>query len=135
MASATNYLEQQIINTYLRGQATWVGLAYSDPTDAALNEVTAGQFPAYARQAADGSGAVGSGWSDPGATAGQTQNTNKLTYPVFNGPDDLTVTHWIVYDAPTGGNAITHAPLDSARTLREGDRLIFDTNTLTVTVA
>jgi len=135
MSSATNYLEQQIINTYLRGQATYVALCTADPTDAALNEVTAGAFPAYARQAADAAGAAGSGWSDPGSTGGQTQNTNKLTFPSFNGASDLTVTHWMIFDAATGGNPLFHAPLAASRTLRSGDRLIFDPNSLTVTVA
>ena len=63
--SATDYLEQQIINTHLRGQATHVALCTADPTDTGANEVTPAAFPAYARQAADAGGLAGSGWSDP----------------------------------------------------------------------
>lgn len=135
MANATNYLEQQIINTYLRGRATYVALCTADPTDTGSNEVTTVAFPGYVRQAADGAGATGSGWSDPGSTSGQTKNTNKLSFPAFNGASELTVTHWMIFDAATGGNAMVHAPLSASRTLRPGDRLIFDPDTLTVTIA
>lgn len=135
MANATDYLERQIINTYLREQATFVALCTANPTDTGSNEVQTSAFPAYARQAADGSGAAGSGWSDPGSTSGVTTNTNKLTFPSFNGASDLTVTHWMVFDADTGGNPLIHAPLSSSRTLRPGDRLIFDPSSLTVTIA
>jgi hypothetical protein len=135
MSNATNYLEQQIINTFLRGQATYVALATANPTDTGSNEVTTGDFPAYLRQAADGAGAAGSGWSDPGSTAGVTTNANKLTFPAYDGTADLTVTHFIVFTDSTGGNALVHAPLSASRTLRPGDRLIFDIGSLTVTVA
>ena len=129
--SATDYLEQQIINTHLRSQATHVALCTADPTDTGANEVTLAAFQAYARQAADAGGLAGSGWTDP-ATSGQTTNTNKLTFPAFDGALDLTITHWIVFDA--GGNPLVYAPLQSPRTLRQGDRLIFDPAALTVTI-
>lgn len=129
--SATDYLEQQIINTHLRGQATHVALCTADPTDTDANEVTPAAFPSYARQAADAGGLAGSGWSDP-ATSGHTTNVNKLTFPAFDGALELTVTHWIVFEP--SGNPLVYAPLQSPRTLRPGDRLIFDPNSLTVTI-
>jgi hypothetical protein len=135
MANATDYLEREIINTYLRGQATYVALCTANPTDAGSNEVQASAFPSYARQLSDGPGAAGSGWSDPGSTSGATANTNKLTFPSFDGTTDLTVTHWMIFDAATGGNPLIHAPLSSPRTLRQGDRLIFDPSSLSVTIA
>lgn len=135
MANASDFLEQQIINNYFRGQATWVGLATANPTDAGGNEVTLVQFPAYARQAADAGGSAGSGWAAPGATNGLTSNSNKLTFPAFNGPAEVQITHWTVMTAASGGNMLTHAPLAEPRTLRTGDRLIFDIGSLTITVA
>lgn len=135
MANATNFLERQIINNYLRGQATFVALCTADPTDAALNEVSTVAYPAYVRQAADGAGSAGSGWTDPGLTSGITKNANKLTFPSFNGLSELVVTHWMLFDAATGGNPLVHAPLSAPRTLRTGDRLIFDPDNLTVTIS
>ena len=133
MSQATNYLENAIINQYFKGQATFVALATANPTDTASNEVTTGAFPAYARQPADAGGATGSGWSTP--SDGVTQNSNKLTFPTFNGGADLTVTHFIVWTAATGGNALVYGQLAASRTLRTRDRLIFDPSTLTVTIA
>lgn len=133
MSSASNYLEAQIIDTYLRGQATYIALCTADPTDAGSNEVSTADYPAYVRQAADGAGAAGSGWGEP--TDGVSANTVKLTFPSFDGAVDLTITHFMVMDAATGGNMLVHAPLTDSRTLRTGDRLIFDIDALTVTVA
>ena len=135
MSAASNYLEQQIINTYFRGQATFVALCTANPTDAGGNEVSTAAFPAYVRQAADASGSTGSGWTNPGSTAGVTTNSNKMTFPAFDGASEVTITHFAVYDASTSGNMLVYTQLAESRTLRSGDRLIFDTGSLSVTIA
>lgn len=141
MSAASNYTEANVINALLRGVAfplpshTYVGLHTADPTDAGGNEVSLTDWPAYARKQAEAGGAIGSGWSDPGATSGQSKNANQLTFPGMDGLSNVTVTHWAVYDAVTGGNMLFYAPLQTSRTLQTGDVFVFDINSLTVTMA
>lgn len=141
MSAASDYTEANVINALLRGVAfplpthTYVGLHTADPTDAGGNEVTVGAWPAYVRRQAEAGGAIGSGWSAPGATNGQSKNANQLTYPGMDGAAPVTVTHWAVYDALSGGNMLFYAALQTSRTLQIGDVFVFDSNSLTVTMA
>lgn len=139
MSAASNYTEENVINALLRGvtfpvpSKTYVGLHTANPGEAGGNEVTTAAFPAYVRREAEQGGAIGSGWSAP--VDGLSKNANQLTYPGFNGAAPVTVTHWAVYDAATGGNMLFYAPLQTARTLQTGDVFVFDTNALTVTMS
>lgn len=141
MSAASNYTEQNVINAALRGVAyplptgTFVSLHTADPTDAGGNEVSTAGWTTYVRKKAEGVGAIGTGWTDPGSTGGQTKNANQLTYPSQDGVADVTVTHWAVYDAVTGGNLIAYAALQTPRTLQTGDIMVFDVNALTITMA
>jgi len=138
MSAASNYTEDNIINAALRGVAyplptnTYVSLHTANPGEAGGNEVSLSDWPAYARVEAEQGGSIGSGWSAPSAGNGETKNTKQLTYPSKNGDNDVTVTHWAVYDAATGGNMITYAPLDTSREIKGGDIFVFDINALTV---
>lgn len=136
MSAASNYTEDNIINALLRGVAfaqastIYVGLHTSDPTDAGGNEVTLAAFPAYERLDAAKGGAISSGWT--ASSNGVSKNANQLIYPVHDGGGDITVTHFALYDAATGGNMLVHAPLNTARTLSPGDVYVIDPQQLTV---
>ncbi|WRQ05516.1 putative lipoprotein [Ralstonia phage AhaGv] len=136
MAAASTYTENNIINALLRGVAfplpakTYVSLHTGDPgVGAGANEVSLSNWPAYVRREAEQGGAIGSGWTP--AASGQTSNVNQLTYPANNGVAAVTVTHYAVFDAPTGGNLLFKAPLTVARTLQVGDVFVFDVGSLT----
>ena len=139
MSAASNYTENNVIDALLRGVAfplpakTYVSLHTANPGEAGGNEVTTGAFPAYVRREAEVGGAIGSGWSAP--SDGVSQNAKQLTYPGFDGASPVTVTHWAVYDASTGGNMLFYAPLQTSRQLQSGDVFVFDINALTVTMA
>lgn len=135
MAAASTYSQNNIINALLRGVAfplpakTYVSLHTGDPgVGAGANEVSLSNWPAYVRREAEQGGAIGSGWTP--AASGQTANTNQLTYPANNGVASVTVTHWAIFDAPTGGNLLFKAPLTVARTLQVGDVFVFDGGSL-----
>ena len=44
----------------------------------------------------------------------------------------MTITHFGVWDAPTGGNFLCGAALYAARTLNPGDVFVFDIGSLTI---
>lgn len=138
MSSASDYLENKIIEATFRGAAypsiagTYIALHTADPTDAGSNEVNTTAWPSYARQDAAKGGAVSNGWI--AAVNGVTKNAQQLIFPVFNGSADLTVTHFSVWNASVGGNMLVHAPLTTLRTVQNGDVFVVDTQKLTVQV-
>jgi hypothetical protein len=105
----------------------------ADPGESGGSEVSTGAWPAYVRKDAAVGGAIASGWAAP--TDGVTTNEKQITYPGMNGASNVTVTHWAVYDAATGGNMLAHAALQTSRTLQPGDVFVFDIGSLTVTMA
>lgn len=139
MSAASNYTEQNVLHAMLRGVSfpvpanTYVSLHTADPTDAALpsSEVQLADWPAYVRREAEAGGVIGTGWGAWVDGIGCT-NANQLTYPGMNGLNPVQVTHWAVWDAPTGGNMLTFAPLQTSRTLLTGDVFVFDVAALTV---
>lgn len=141
MSAASNYTENNVINAALRGVAyplpsnTYVSLHTANPGETGGGEVTTAAWPAYSRVEAEQGGAIGTGWSAPAGGDGQAKNNHQLTFPSKDGTGTITVTHWAIYDAPTGGNLIAYAPLGTARTLNTGDIFVFDQNAITVIVA
>lgn len=141
MSKFSNYLEEKIIETTLRGAAMpvpsniYVALFTADPTDANVtaNEVQTSAWPAYARQDAAAGGAIDTGWAAP--SDGVTSNAKVITFPANNGASAVTATHVAIYDASTAGNLLYHAPLTASKTLQVGDVLSFAIGALTVTVA
>ena len=138
MPGPSLYTKNNILRSLLQATAfplpagTWVSLHTADPGETGANEITTGTWPAYVRRKAEGAGAMGTGWTT--ATTGQTANTNQLTYPANNAAGNVTITHFAIWDAQTGGNCLESAALTTARTLAVGDILVFDTGSLTVTV-
>lgn len=138
MTAASNYTEENVINAVLRGvtfpipAGVYVSLHTADPGESGGSEVSTGAWPAYVRKDAAVGGAIASGWAAP--TDGVTTNEKQITYPGMNGGSNVTVTHWAIYDAATGGNMLAHAALQTSRTLQPGDVFVFDIGSLTVTM-
>lgn len=139
MSAASDYTENNIANWLLRGEAppvpagTYVALHTSDPGESGgANEVQTSAWPAYARQDAADGGVIASGWTEP--ADGVSENAKQLIFPVYDGTGSITVSHFSVKDAVTGGNTLVKAPLNSSRTLSPGDVFVVDVNRLTVQV-
>lgn len=142
MSKFSNYTENQIIESTLRGNAfvlpttVYIALFTADPTDADItaNEVQTAAFTSYARQ--DASGGVGgpsSGWA--AASNGVSSNAKIITFPDNDGAAPVIVTHIGIYDAATGGNLLYHSDLVTSKTLQIGDVLSFAVGAITITVA
>lgn len=140
MSKFSDYLEERIIETTLRGAAMpvpagiFVALFTADPTDAntTAGEATLAAWPAYVRQDAAAGAAIATGWAAP--SNGVTSNAKVLTFPANNGAGAITITHLALYDAASGGNLLYHAPLVASKTLQPGDVLSFGVGALTVTI-
>ena len=124
MGAFSNYLEDKIVEHFLRGSATtppatvYVGLFESDPGEAAGGTETS--YTNYARQA--------SAWTAIDAN-GQTKNAATLTFPANgNASAPVTITHLCLFDAATAGNRLFYAALSSPKALSPGDVLSFATN-------
>lgn len=137
--SASNYVEDNVINSTLRGAAypvpsgVYVALFTADPTDADVtaNEVQASAWPSYARQDAADGGAISSGWTAP--ADGVSSNAKTIEFPANDGAGTVAVTHFALYDAASGGNMLFHAPLESAKNIEVGDVMAFAIGSIVVT--
>lgn len=122
MAGKSQFLEQSLINSTLRGVAfpavtgsVWVALYTAAPSDTGGGtEVTGG---AYARVAV--SRATGS-WAAPTGSPSATSNSAVVTFPSPTA-NWGTVTHFGVLDAATGGNLLYWGVLSVSRNILSGD--------------
>lgn len=140
MAAASNYLENAIANTLLRGIAfpaipgVFVALHTADPGETGLNEALVADWPSYVRKDSTNGGAalIADSWTVP--ADGVVKNALQLIYPVYDGVASMTVTHFSLWDAATGGNMLVHSAMTTNRTVQNGDVFVVDTQKLTVQV-
>lgn len=136
MSAASNYTENNVINSLLRGVAfplptkTYLSLHTANPGESGGSEVSTTNWPSYVRKDAANGEAIDTGWNEP--VDGVTTNLQQVLYPSHNGASAITITHWAVYDAATGGNMLNYAALNTPRTLQPGDVFVFDAGSLTV---
>lgn len=143
MAALSDYLENKLIDHILRGQAftapanVYVALFTAAPSDSGGGtEVSGG---AYARvQVAstleNWAGTQGAGTTTASSgTGGQTSNNAAITFPAPTA-NWGTVSHFGVFDAPTGGNLLFWAALSAPKSVNDGDAApSFAAGALTVT--
>lgn len=136
MSAASNYTENNIVNHYYRciqapvPTRVYVALHIGNPGDTGSFEVNTTAWPAYVRRdPADGE-SPDTGWTEP--VDGISTNVKQMIFNANNGAAAVTVTHWSVWDAPTGGNLISHAALENPRTIYQADVFMFDAGSLTV---
>lgn len=126
MGAFSNYLEEKIVEHFLRNNAitppttVYVGLFESDPGEATGGSEAS--FAGYARQAC--------AWTALD-TNGQTKNTAALTFPANgNTTASATITHLALFDAANAGNRLFYAQLSAPKTLSPGDVLSFAANAI-----
>ena len=130
-ASLSDYLENKLIDAFLRGQAytmpptTYVALATTAGSDAACGtEVTGGS---YARAPVTSSLANWAGTQGAGTTVastgtgGTTSNNNAVTFPAAPTANWGQVVEFCVFDAASSGNLLFRAALTTPKTINNGD--------------
>ncbi len=127
MAAFSDFLEDALLNATLRNVAytspatVRLALATASFTDAntTANEVTGGS---YARQAI--------AFNAP--SGGACSNTAAVN---FTNMPAVTVSHFGIYDAATGGNLLYHGAFTTSVTTASGDTLTVGAGQLTITLA
>ena len=130
MGSFTDYLELEVLD-HIFGKGTYtvptiyVALSTSTPADDGTN-VTEPSGGGYARV----STAAGD-WN--AASAGLIDNANDLSFAEASG-DWGTLTHFVLYDALTSGNALAWGALGTSKAIGSGDTAKFATGDLDVSL-
>jgi len=136
---ASNHLGNAILEASLRGGAwpaparVFVSLHTGDPGNDGANEVTAEQWPSYARKDPAGGDVVTSGFA--AANAKSTTNAKEILWAEdMDGPAQITVSHFAIWDAQANGNCLFVGSLYAAKTLAPTDECVVHVGDLAVTV-
>lgn len=124
MSMMSDYLENAMINTVLRGQAytpkpVYVALFTSDPTDAGTGVEVTGV--SYARQTVTFNAPV----------EGETSNNTDVLFPISTEAWGI-VTHIGLYDSVAGGNLLFYAPLEFTKDMKISSQFKIPKNYLVV---
>lgn len=125
----TNYLENALLNVVLRNTAyttpttVYIALHTADPTETgATGELSVAN--GYARESV----AFGA------PTDGVATNSGAVTFTAAGG-NWGSITHFTIWDASSAGNCLLFSPLDTSRTVNDGDSLEFAIAAVTATFA
>lgn len=145
MSQMTDYLENKIVDhvfratSYASPTGLHVSLHTANPTDTgSVGEVsTAGTGYSRAPLAPSVSNWASTNGATAGAstgTGGATSNKGTITFPTPTATWG-TVTHFAIWDAATGGNALLYGTLNVSKTINTGDTVSFAPDSVTVTFA
>jgi len=130
--AVSNYLATAILNqvfrntAYTRPTTVYLALYTSNPTGSDTGTEVAGG--GYVRQAVT--------FGAPALVGGKEtiKPTSDIQLPVASA-DWGNITHAGIRDAATGGNLLYYGPLDSARTILNGDRLMIQKDSCVLTLS
>lgn len=142
-AQATgDYLENQVIDTIFRAQATslganiFIGLSTAACSGSSVGtEVSGGRYArvSVARSLANWAGTQGAGSTTASSgTGGVTSNNNAIIFPTPSA-DWGVVTHVFAAAASTGSNILFCTPLTISKTINRGSAVSFPAASLTFT--
>lgn len=135
---ASTFAGNKLLDLLCRGVAwaaptrVYVSLHTANPGNTGASEVSTGAWPAYVRKDAADGGAVGTGFT--AAASKTTANAKELLWPAMDGGANITVTHFALWDAATGGNCLASGPMTAPKTLGPTDELVAHPGTLQVPV-
>jgi hypothetical protein len=117
----TNYTANGFLDRMFRNQAftvssTYAALVTATPTDASTGSSITEPANGYARKQINTTGGASPAWSAVTGTAPTTLTNNQaVTFATPTGSWG-TVTHWVLCDALTTGNALAYAALSQSQT-------------------
>lgn len=125
---ATTYSGNKILDLLTCGvefappARVFISLHTADSGLNGANEVTTAAWPAYKRMDPAAGAAIATGFV--AANNKKTENTNQMLYPTQNGAQLVTVTHWALWDAATGGNCLWTGKLKNQKILDPDDEIV-----------
>ncbi len=135
---ATTYAGNKLIDLLVRGVAfqaperVFLALHTANPGLTGANEITLAAWPGYTRLDFAQGAAIATGFAAAAAKA--TRNAKQLLFPTQNGANSVTITHWSIWDAATGGNCLWGGALTFNKTLNPTDEVVVHPNELTLEV-
>jgi len=132
MGAFTDYLENKMLGhlfgtAYTVPTTVYMALSTTTPTDAGGN-VTEPSGNGYARVAI---GNNSTNWN--AASGGTVTNKTAITFPEATGSWG-TVTHFVLYDAATAGNALIWGALTASKAIGTGDTASFAAGALSISL-
>ncbi len=132
MGAFTDYLENKMLGhlfgtAYTAPTTVYMALSTTTPTDAGGN-VTEPSGNSYARVAI---GNNSTNWN--AASGGTVTNKTAITFPEATGSWG-TVTHFVLYDAATAGNALIWGALTASKAIGTGDTASFAAGALSISL-
>lgn len=137
--TTSTYAANALLNLLFRGVAftaparVYVSLHTADPGANGANEVSTGAWPAYARQDPAQGAAVASGFDAAASKA--TQNAKQMLFPANNGAGAVTITHFGIWDAATGGNFLHGDALTASKSYAVADEPVVNIGALDISVS
>lgn len=137
--SASTHTIENILNALMRDglftspSELWISLHTADPGLTGTGEVTTVAWPSYERRDSLQGDTKSNAWSVPDID-GITYNQKQLIFPVFNGASSVTVTHFGIWSAGTGGDFIASGILTTPREIGASQVFVADTDKLGVKV-
>lgn len=119
MSINSNYQKGQFIDSSLRTSEVFLALFTGDPTAAGSGpECNSGNYTGYARQSMGATPTTA--WTAVDGN-GRTHNGSTVMFPAKGNAGTVTVTHFGIFTASSGGNLRFYGPLDASKTLSQGD--------------
>lgn len=136
MAGFSDYTAQATIKYWMNGTAMpsisnrYLAIFTADPKDDNSGSVYEVSGAWYSRQTANS-------WTTPvsagdGSSGTVVKNSAQITFPAVSG-SAVTVTHWGLYNAATGGNLLYSGALTVSKNLNISDVLTLATEQLVMT--
>jgi len=130
MAGFSNYLRNELLDhlfgkdTYSSPSNIYVALSTTAPSGDGSG-VTEPSGNGYARASTDSAD-----WSS--ASSFEIQNTSEISFPESTGSWG-TITHFVLYDAASGGNMLAYGSLSASQSVAAGKTARFSSGALSVT--
>lgn len=143
MAALSDYLENKILDHILRATpytapaTVYVGLLTAAPNDAGGGTEASGTNYARAGVTSGTSAWNNTQGNTTGAstgTDGTIENAAAVNFATPGAGGWGTVTHFGVYDSPSGGNLLFYAALSTSKTINEGDTVSFAAGALSLQI-
>ena len=129
--SASNYLEEQILNAVLRGQT----FPTIDTTYVALMLTDAGEDDTGSEVSGNGYERVSASFAEPeqDGTVSFVENDSQVEFPEATGTWG-DIGYFAIYDSSTGGNLLFYGALNQEQTVEASQTLRFNTGEITVRI-
>ena len=124
MSISHNYQKSLFVDSSLRTNQVYLALFTSDPTAAWNSSPPTGgtecNFAGYARKSMGGTPSAA--WTAVDGQ-GKTRNGQTVMFDAKSDAGTVTVTHWAIMTAASGGNMRYFGALDTPKSLDQGDVL------------